>query len=1112
MTTPSIPQTLQDRLRQRKLIPFVGAGVSMAVKRSDGTRLFPSWKQLLMSAADRLDQETKGKEAAAIRALLELDEPDYLYAAQQSRKALGAVWYEYLSNQIDLSRADVADDSLALARAIWELNSQLVLTTNYDRVLRWACPQSGDLQEWDIDAVAEQAQFLRQGVKRHTVWHLHGQIGNKTNLILTPDGYERLYFDDATKGKHAAASQTLRSSLAGYSFLFIGFSLDDEHFGARLKAVADIYEGANGPHYALVKEAHQTNFRQAHPKIEVIPFADFGEPLVQVVRALSKVACVAATADSTATAAISVPAVLPAVSPIPSPQYSPSNPVFFVPFPAKGDQVIGRDEALKQVRKQLTEGRRTAIGQAASFHGLGGLGKTQLAVEYAYRYADSYPNGVIWITADQDIESQLTKLSDEGNWLAPSSEPKQKQDAARHRLRSYSDCLLIFDNLEQMDAIEPYLPGPQANAHILVTSRTIFDDFPSIPLDKLNEEYAYQMLVREAGRQPETASAERAARSIAYALDGLPLALELAGAYLSRPETDWETYYELLQHNPRLVLTRKMRSSFTKHDADLYATLKISDMVFDEEPLLRDIVDLLTWSEAAPMNLSLMCAILERKHESELTTALDLGSSLRLLVKSPKGDGYSLHRLVRQVRREEIPLADREAWVSDVCQRLGDWFQPIREDFSQLAAYEAQLDHLSAWQQNASQHATRHASRLLWLQAYPSYHRGRYREIKELVAQVLQVFVDSKCEDSGLEAHLHNDMGFAYGALGEHRRALAYQEQALAINQKVYGEEHPETAKSLNNVGSRYGDLGEHRKALAYKERALAIRQKVYGEEHPETASSLNNVGRSHSELGDYNKGLEYEERALAIRQKVYGEEHPETASSLNNVGRSHSELGDYNKGLEYEERALAIRQKVYGEEHPQTASSFNNVGGSYSALGDHSKALACAERALAVCQKVYGEEHHATATLLSNFGVCYGKLGDYNKALEYAERALAIRQKVYGEEHPAIAMSLASIGTNYSKLAEHRKGLVYTERALLIQKKMLGEIHPDTISTVIDKATVLVNLSRAFEAVSLLDKTLQTLSKDHLHYANIQQERQRCAQSLPGAQRSKKTHKKKKR
>ena len=123
-------------------------------------------------------------------------------------------------------------------------------------------------------------------------------------------------------------------------------------------------------------------------------------------------------------------------------------------------------------------GHRTAIGQAAAFQGLGGLGKTQLAVEYAYRYRNEYPQGVIWLNADQDLDAQLIKVSDEARWIAPESEHKDKLAVAQQRLRTSSNCLIIFDNLEDPNTIADYLPEPQVAPHILVTSRTEQPGFP----------------------------------------------------------------------------------------------------------------------------------------------------------------------------------------------------------------------------------------------------------------------------------------------------------------------------------------------------------------------------------------------------------------------------------------------------------------------------------------------------------------------------------------------------------------------------------------------------------------------------------------------------------
>ncbi len=287
-----IPRSLEDGLRDGRVIPFVGAGVSMAVERSAGGRIFPSWKQLLLDGAARLERE--GKNANLVRALVEDDPPDYLQAAQKLRDKLGPLWGAFLKDAIDVSRAKVADGSLALAQAVWRLGSRLVITTNYDRVLRWACPEGerDDLKIWDINAPAELAEYLRRGeVQVPTVWHLHGHIDNAACLILTPDGYASLYpaaGETEPRHQHQAALETLRHLLASRSFLFVGFSLNDEHFGVELRRMLDTFEGFGGPHYALVHRRDEERLRRLESSVEPVVFEDFGEPLLELMEELSR--------------------------------------------------------------------------------------------------------------------------------------------------------------------------------------------------------------------------------------------------------------------------------------------------------------------------------------------------------------------------------------------------------------------------------------------------------------------------------------------------------------------------------------------------------------------------------------------------------------------------------------------------------------------------------------------------------------------------------------------------------------------------------------------------------------------------------------------------------
>ncbi len=1044
-------------------------------------RLFPGWRELLERAAHRLKEENRTPYADIVRGLLALDKPDYLDAARRAREGLGeSIWYRFLKEQLDCPRGRANRESLRLAEAIWKLNSKLIITTNYDDVLRWAAPSDPVL--WDREAPVEMAAFLRNETKRPTIWHLHGHIHNTSKIILTRDGYGLLYpeaRDGESQTYYEAALQTLRNLLASRTFLFIGFSLDDAYFGMQLEGIKNIYQGANGPHYVLMRKKELERGVPFGDTVQAIAFEDFGEPLLELVNEL---AAIANSKEPDASAVTKEPAA--AASPRVA-DYNPRNYVFSVPFREKGDQVIGRKTSLQAVREQLTKGRRTAIGQTAAFQGLGGLGKTQLAVEYAFRFKDTYPNGVIWLNADQDIDAQLTELAEKARWIAPASEHKYKLEIARHRLRTYSDCLIIFDNVEDPQAIESYLPEPHADPHILVTSRRDQPDFNPVPLDPLNEALSLELLLQEAGRKPVGDEEETAAHEIAGALDGLPLALELAGAYLRHRPVSWQQYRDLLRHSPKAALPGKLRS-FTKHETDLYSTLRINEEIFKEDPKLKEILDLLTWSGTAPMGVSLMCTLLRVSNPLELTNAFGLGVALRLLQKTPDVDSYSIHRLVGEVRREEIPLQERQDWVDDICQRIGDWFEEHRKDFSELFRFEAEIDHLQAWQENATQYAPKHSSRLTWLQAYPSYHRGNYQETKRLVEQALKLFEQASENALTLKAHLFNDLGFCFSSLGDYKRYLEYAEKALEIRQELFGERHPDTARAFNNVGTAYGHLGDNKRSLEYAEKALEINRDLFGERHPDTAASFNNAGGAYRELGDYKRGLEYLEKALEINRDLFGERHPDTAASFNNVGGAYGELGDYKRGLEYLEKALEINRDLFGERHPDIAASFNNVGGAYGELSDYKRSLEYAEKALEINRELLGESHPDTARSFNNVGGTYAYLGNYRQSLEYAEKALEIYQELFGESHPDTARSFNNVGSTYGLLGDSKRNLEYLEKAIKLYRKTLGDKHPHTILSTGNLVSLLAKLNRQPEAFELLEECLNQLPKDHIHYNSL--------------------------
>jgi tetratricopeptide (TPR) repeat protein len=588
------------------------------------------------------------------------------------------------------------------------------------------------------------------------------------------------------------------------------------------------------------------------------------------------------------------------------------------------------------------------------------------------------------------------------------------------------------------------------------------------------------LLCSEARRSPQSPEEEKAAKDILEILGGLPLALELAGAYLGEKRlVKFGDYLAKLKADPVKALEYKKLLSFTEHGPDLYSTLKINEELFSDDDglLLRDILNLLAWSSPAHMGLSLMGKLLE-KDESELRAALSIGLNYRLLYREQNLERYGIHRLVREVRRIEVPIAERVGWVDDICQRMGDWFEGLREEFENLPVFEAEIDHLKSWLKNAEGFSPSHTCRLIWLQAYPAYHRGLYHEAQAQVMQAVNLLSGSCLIDGILRANILDDLGATYSALGDYKKAQEYQERALKIRREKLGEFHLDTATSYDNIGFVYGELGEYEKALEHKEKALKIRREKLGEDHPYTASSYDTIGGTYRVLGEYKKALEYHETALKIRHEKLGEFHLDTSKSYNNIGLIYSELGEYKKALEYQEKALKIRREKLGEDHPGTATAYNNVGSAYAEFGEYKKALEYQEKALNIQLEKLGKDHPDTASSYNNMGATYNALDEHKKALDCQEKALKIFRDKLGEDHPYTATSYNNIGSTYGDLGEYKKALEYQEKALKIRREKLGEDHPDVGTLYVGLGRTYDNLHRPEEAIKSLQKAVSILGK----------------------------------
>ena len=287
----AIPVELRQALQDRQVVPFVGAGVSRAVKRLDGTAAFPGWGDLLNLAAGKI---TDAKVKRLVPLYVEMER--FLDAAKEARTSLAADWLPFLRAQFDLPHDEIDLKSLTLARLIWKLGSDLVVTTNYDDVLKWAGPADRAMKFSSItNRETDRFEHVQKpNFSGPAVWHVHGRISNADELILAPDGYERLYPKAGAEAEYLLAQHTLRHFFLARTVVFIGLSME-ESIRNQLRWVTEEFKGAGGPHFVIVDSAKEAEFRELLTglRVQVVTYAGraaLPELLEELIQCVGKVA------------------------------------------------------------------------------------------------------------------------------------------------------------------------------------------------------------------------------------------------------------------------------------------------------------------------------------------------------------------------------------------------------------------------------------------------------------------------------------------------------------------------------------------------------------------------------------------------------------------------------------------------------------------------------------------------------------------------------------------------------------------------------------------------------------------------------------------------------
>jgi tetratricopeptide (TPR) repeat protein len=596
-------------------------------------------------------------------------------------------------------------------------------------------------------------------------------------------------------------------------------------------------------------------------------------------------------------------------------------------LPSRNLLFTGREKQLEQVRQLLKENHSVALS------GLAGIGKTQLALEYAHSsYPDIY-RVVFWVDAadrrmlEAGYDKMLQKL---GLPEQHKRDQALRKKAVKDWLEDHTNWLLIMDNADDLLLASSFFPSAH-DGHILLTTRTqiIGHIARKLEIEKMEPEEGQLFLLRRSDRSEGKATLDtfaedtrESALKVVELLDGHPLAIDYAGAYIEGGVsfTDYIDHYHR-QRRRFLDEYGPLDGEHSDYPESVVVTFKLCfEKAREQHALATDILRFCAFLHPVAMPYELF------QHDDSFKldwTAFTRGIAALLrysmIIWNKQEKTFSMHRLVQDVLIDGMSSDLRKQWRERVVQALIAAF-PHKVDFKDWVRCERLLSHVrlcTAWEEDEAI-STVEAATLFHRAGVYLNERGQYSEAITLLARAFSIYEQQfGVEHPETAAALH-DLAVISKNTGMRELRESLYLFALNIMEKQFGAEHPHTVTILSNLVALYLEQDNTGLAKSFLKRALSSRRKLLGTEHPDTAKSIFQLAIFYHRQGNYVKAELLYQRALKIFEKYLGTEHPDTAFTLHKLAHLRHEQGQYEQAAALNQRYLNCLEQQLGATHPE--------------------------------------------------------------------------------------------------------------------------------------------------------------------------------------------------
>ncbi|KAM0347009.1 hypothetical protein ACHAP4_011528 [Fusarium culmorum] len=767
-----------------------------------------------------------------------------------------------------------------------------------------------------------------------------------------------------------------------------------------------------------------------------------------------------------------------------------------IPYP-RNEDLVHRQDLIDKLDKLLPQ---TSGSYSAALWGLGGSGKTQIALDYAYRRCDADDECcVFWVHAD----SEATFLADYktiGKKLGVDErlDGTDLLNAVRNEIERRPMWLMILDNADdlklfgvgqqakggetkenQNQNLHKYVPCTSQGT-VLWTSRdahiagTLVGARRGIEVRSMAVGEATTLLakVRDEPLTAEEAVEEAGVDALLQELQCLPLAISQAGAYMRRMSMTAEQYLDLLRQGKTrwevLKLSDADRHRRPEVSNSVLETWRISmERIWMESEISYRILHVIAYVDSQDISQELMvaagrydidggdvdeihfedCQDLTRQvSELEVLEAIARLREFSFLSLRQTDDGgrkYEMHKLVQEAIRYGLRVRGSVVTIIGNTLRVN---KGPKEDEGYYCGKALQVvDDL-----------------------FPSSEPATWVRCEEYLTHAIRV--GEWAEVGGTEiktATLLQRVSDFLDDRGRWRECEPVDSRAWGLWRAVLGEKHPDTIRSMTSLAAAYNNQGRYNEAQSICQKALNLRREVLGEKHPDTIESMASLATTYHQQGQYDEDEKLKKKALELRREVLGEKHPDTIESMASLATTYYAQGRYDEDEKLKKKALELRREVLGEKHPDTIESMASLATTYHAQGRYDEVEEISVKVLEFRREVLGEKHPDTIDSMADLAATHHAQGRSDEDEEISVKVLDLRREVLGEKHPDTIESMASLATTYHAQGRYDEAEEISVKVLEFRREVLGEKHPDTIDSMAD-------LAATYHAQGRYDKALQ--------------------------------------